>query len=519
MPVPIPSMQQLVRKNNQCLPPRAVVTQRRLAGSTQDLGRCMIFGVIGTDETPESKLAASFFDGRTVIRAEDLKGPRVYSTDLLPSNFGGSDDFLESASITARALKIKIITKGLVTLNSIYLVSPLAVKLMDDHPGLLEGDAILPAFRIGNSGLRDLVTSTEGHESVGIDSRHLDEHISKVEKSIKQVMPWDASGIGDKYRESLSNGLRNFSSPISKELAKRGLILRDVETLATEIESLDFNQSVNIHNYVANRSEIIREPLKKFATACYHIIGTGVVRCETGTDLNPLSGFKATDLVLTARDTHPELLSDEAVFLEAFMGFALDTIQSSALPTQIVDSLSFEMAHRISAALRAQGFQQKYDEVTYKYVTSLANKDPKEALEQLDEGAVASVASELANTFKSEILRELPGYETAIQEGARGDLYRAGTDIAHDVASAIPVLGTIVAVADVFTHAAEFAGTGSKARSVRTQQDALIQAQKQKAEKIQNAIYKLAAGNEKKTTLLDAVAMLSDVHGIAISRA
>jgi hypothetical protein len=125
----------------------------------------------------------------------------------------------------------------------------------------------------------------------------------------------------------------------------------------------------------------------------------------------------------------------------------------------------------------------------------------------------------LANTFKSEILRELPGYETAIQEGARGDLYRCGTDIAHDVASAIPGLGTVVAVADVFSHAIEFAGSGSKARSVRTQPETFTQAQKQKAEKIQNAVYKLAAGNEKKATLLDAVAMLSDVHGIAISRA
>jgi hypothetical protein len=140
-------------------------------------------------------------------------------------------------------------------------------------------------------------------------------------------------------------------------------------------------------------------------------------------------------------------------------------------------------------------------------------------LDQLDEGAIASVASELAKLFKDQIVQELPGYKTAIQQDARGELYQSGADIAHDVASALPVIGTIVAFADAASHATEFFETAKNARSVVEQQDAFAQAQRRKAERIQYTISNFAYSKDKKAKLLNAVAMLSDVHGIAIGRA
>ena len=55
---------------------------------------------------------SEFFKGRSIIEPQDLKGPRVYSTDLLPS-FYDPARVQESVVLAARALKIKIITKGL----------------------------------------------------------------------------------------------------------------------------------------------------------------------------------------------------------------------------------------------------------------------------------------------------------------------------------------------------------------------------------------------------------------------
>jgi hypothetical protein len=69
-----------------------------------------------------------------------------------------------------------------------------------------------------------------------------------------------------------------------------------------------------------------------------------------------MSKFKAADVVLTMRDASIGLLSEDAIFLEAFMGFALDTIHAMVAPAQIIDSMDFKMAHQLSEVLRTQGF-------------------------------------------------------------------------------------------------------------------------------------------------------------------
>src|SRR3546814_18429786 len=90
-------------------------------------------------------------DWSSDVCSSDL-GPRIYSTDLLPSHFNPEQPE-ESVELAARALKVKMITKGIVTLNSAYLVSPLGVLLMDKHPDLFSGEAIVPEFRTDQESL------------------------------------------------------------------------------------------------------------------------------------------------------------------------------------------------------------------------------------------------------------------------------------------------------------------------------------------------------------------------------
>src|SRR3546814_1466346 len=101
--------------------------------------------------------------------------------------------------------------------------------------------------------------------------------------------------------------------------------------------------------------------MHQFAATCYHLVGTGVVRCEAGTDLHPLSAFRAVDGMLAGRDSSAEQLSETAIFIDAFMGFALDSIHALAAPSQIIDSLVFATVYKPGDALRATGVQTKYD--------------------------------------------------------------------------------------------------------------------------------------------------------------
>jgi hypothetical protein len=138
-----------------------------------------------------------------------------------------------------------------------------------------------------------------------------------------------------------------------------------------------------------------------------------------------------------------------------FLGFALDTIQSAALPSQIVDSLSFATVHQLSNALRNQGFQAKYDGVIKEVLTLTTENDAQAALDRLDEEAVAAVARDLAAVFRKEILNELPNYKTQVQSNAKAKLYRSGADIARDAIGVIPGLNNVVAFTDAVNHAAK----------------------------------------------------------------
>src|SRR6516225_3574048 len=58
-----------------------------------------------------------------------------------------------------------------------------------------EGDAILPAFRVGKSSLEDVGSVTEAEfAAVGIDRHPLNDHIAALEGFIKVVMPWILRG-------------------------------------------------------------------------------------------------------------------------------------------------------------------------------------------------------------------------------------------------------------------------------------------------------------------------------------
>src|SRR3546814_18093066 len=114
-----------------------------------------------------------------------------------------------------------------------------------------------------------------------------------------------------------------------------GLAGEDVEKVAEGGAALELSNSVTVRSYIGGLTAAARDSMLQFAATCYHLVGTGVVRCEAGTDLHPLSAFRAVDGMLAGRDSSAEQLSETAIFIEAFMGFALDSIHAMAAPSQI----------------------------------------------------------------------------------------------------------------------------------------------------------------------------------------
>ena len=461
---------------------------------------------------------STFLESRKLISADQLKGPRVYSTDLLPTLYNASDP-KESVVETARALKIKILTKGVVTLNAAYLLSPLAIQLLDDYPDFLGGPSLLPAFRVDKNSLEDLAASVENVEAFGIDKHRYGEHLARLDKLITHVMPWELGNVAKQYQALLLRGLDNPNSTIRRSLLSDGIAEGDLARIRGDVSGLDFRDSINLRNYINKLPDPQRTLLRRFATASYHIVGTGVVNCETGTDLNPLSEFKAADVVLAGRDSRAEVLSDEAIFLGAFMGLALETIQAADIPSAIVDALDFKTVHQLSEALRQQGFQDKYDGLIRQYRSNAELTDTREALDRLDEGAVADVATELGKVFRDAIQAELPRYKTTTQKEARTAFYRASADLLKDFIGMVPVLSNIVSATDVAKDSVEAIEKANGLVDARDQGRAFAAAIRRRATEIQEAIKGLKVSEKKQTSLLDAVRTMCAVHSISIKPA
>ena len=462
----------------------------------------------------------SFFDDRTVVPAGTLRGPRVYSTDLLPELFD-TTNIDSSIQIAGRALKIKILSRGRVTLNGAYLVSPMAVLLLRAYPDLLDGEGILPAVLSDRNGLGDFVASTETYAAVRITEAQIADHVSLVEGKIKQVMPWEVAHVAEQFRARLIEGMSSDTSLIHRVLIATGTY--DEQRRAALIDAIgavNLDRSANLRELIATEVPgALQEPLQRFATACYHGIGTGVVQCETGADLSPLSHFRAADLILTDRDASIAQLSDDSIFLRYFLAKALATIQvRNTLPASLIDDISFGNVHKVSSALRETGFQDRYEVILESYANISATPDASAALEGLDDAAIVQASSELAKMFEEAIAKELPSYQTREFEIEKEEFLSSSSDVLLEGVNATPI-GNFVAVAKTIQSAAKAASTGVAAVKAKDHSKALASADKRRKEDIDEIIRGLGTSDSKKASLLEGIAALTDIQTVSNRRA
>jgi hypothetical protein len=453
---------------------------------------------------------------RSVTIPGSLRGPRVYSTDLFPSLFN-ADNVDSSLEIAARALKIKMLSRGLVTLNGAYLVSPMGLLLHERYPGLLQGAALLPAIMSDRDGLAGFVGNPADYAAVGIAESSIADRVAAIEQAIEQVMPWEVGPVQEQFRERLIVGLSSDNSLVDRQLGATGVYdaSRRAAVIA-EIGALDLKRSANLFNMIATEiPEALQEPLRRFATACYHSIGTGVVQCETGADLHPLSDFRAADMILTDRDASAERLSDEAVFLKYFMARALSTIGvKNVSPSTVIDGLAFDEVHKLTEALRGSGFQDRYEVILEIFGTAVSSPDPGQALENFDAASVTQATLELAKLFNDAIAEQVPFYRTREYDLQKGEFVKSGSDILLEGVNATPI-GNIVAIAKVAKNAVRGVRSGTDALAARDHDSALASADERRQQDIKEIVDKLGVSNSRRASLLEGIAAMVAIEQVA----
>lgn len=458
-----------------------------------------------------------FFDTRTIVRPGDLRGPRVYSTDLLPELFDVGD-VEASLRTTARALKIKMLTKGVVTLNGAYLVSPQGLLLRERYPDLLSTELIVPAVLSDRDGLAGFIPGDlSSYGAVGLREEQVADAVAGVETGIRRVMPWDVSMAAEGFRATLLDGLMDERSPVSARLSGTGVYDPEMRTALREaIRDVDLSRSENLRQRLGELPKPLRAIMLRYAASCYHLVGTSVVRCEAGADLSPLSHFRAADLVLASRDAGPEQLSEETIFLRYFLAEALAAIQVAyVFPSEFIDALSPDVVVRASAALREQGFQHDYETVLSEFAR---DGSPSEVLEGIDVDAVVDAGARLHRHFRDAIEGELSVYRTKEYDLNRDEFVRASTDVLMEGVSASPA-GNLIAVTNVVKGAVKAMGSFENMQRTSSHAVAVEAASARKKEEIERILSGLPLSSGSRARLLKGIAALADVRTVSTRRA
>lgn len=460
----------------------------------------------------------NFLSQRHLVPASTLTGPRVYSTDLHASNFRPEsvDDFVVT---TARALKAKMLTKGTVTVHMSHLLSPGGIHFLEAFPDALQCKALLPAFREDKESVGDYVKDhEEAYRAAGIDEAQVARIVSLLEGSFERVMPWQLGDVHARYRERVVAGLVDQGSTARRRLlAANGNNNAQINAIVKEIAAGDFSEDGSMRRYLSGTESNIRPLLRYYEQAVYHMVGTSVVNCESGTDLSPASTFSALAVAENDHSIAQPRISDADVFIRFFLGEAFEAMQSGATPVSVLDTMPFEYVDRINQRLSDARFHERYDEVVNTAIGKLAAASP-ESMEDFDGEAFAEMASAIHVEFVSEIEREVRDYNSVAYEEARAEAIGQTQNIGLSIAGSVPVLGSLVTVYQGVSDYRKFLGAAHRAGDLATPEGFQTLGTEKKKEILRQTIEKVKLSETSKTRLLDGAKLICDFNAAKVAR-
>ena len=128
---------------------------------------------------------------RTIRSADALTGPRIYSTDFHPSYFRSGPLNEDAGRALLRSLKIKLITRGTVTINGAHLIHPGAAQLLAQNEALLTHDLLLPAMRIDRQSFSEYAEDhVDDYRRLGWSDTQITSAARFVDDRVQQILPW-----------------------------------------------------------------------------------------------------------------------------------------------------------------------------------------------------------------------------------------------------------------------------------------------------------------------------------------
>jgi hypothetical protein len=278
--------------------------------------------------------------------------------------------------------------------------------------------------------------------------------------------------------------------------------------LLEDLKSTDLKEDRAIDPLIAGAPPEVAATISRFARACYHLVGTSVVNCETGLDAAALAEVRLADIAGEG------LLSDTNIFLNCCFEIAMQAINEVAFPMHVIDALPLETVAKARIRLQEQGFQKAYDEVIQTFLSGVERSSEIGLISAWDPARTVDLVKQLSDHFRAYFAEEVPDYRKAIQERRAGEAIRASAETVKNIGGAIPGVGELIAVVDVIKAGASAAVAANDAMAFRDHDAANAAARRERDQRMEYALEKLAPENKAKilTALRQLREISADLH-------
>lgn len=430
-----------------------------------------------------------------LLPANKLTGPRVYSTDFNPRALErGANELAIS-----RSLKIKLLTKGVVTINGGHLVTPAAFEFLQRNPALLGDGLLLPAIREDKGDFSAYVADNQSaYDAAGWTPARVEEAMAFLGESVKVALPWRVEQAQEQYRERLLWGLSSDRSIARQRLLKvEGMSELRLAKLIDQLSKVDLSEDSILDRLIADEPEAARAIISRFAEVAYHQVGTSVVNCETGLDVSELAWRRLAYLSDSELYGDAAILTDVNVFFRCCFETAMQAINEVALPAHVIDSLPFDVIGKMRIRLQEQGFQKAYDEVIATFIGRLSSPGI-DGLESWEPESTVVLVEKLAKHFREYFEQELKAYRKAVQEAKKEEAIRAGFATAKSATGMMPGIGEVLSVLDVLGTGMEAARAAGEAFALLDHNAADEAARAKRDTMVEQALKNLSPKNEAK---------------------
>jgi hypothetical protein len=455
-------------------------------------------------------------DSKKEVLANTLSGPRVYSTDFHPSHFPNPKLAEDQEAQIIRSLKAKFLTKGIVTINGGHLLNPPVVQLLREHEELLTDGLLLPARRVDKHSFGDyLEDHKDAIKAAGWTTADETAAASFVEDRVSLILPWRVEQALEAYRTRLLAGLEEPRSLVRTSLLKTaGFGQAELQRIIDKVAELDLNEDHSMARYIDGQPENLREILHRFSHACYHVVGTSVVNCETGTDLSALAEIRINDLTENAVNQRDEILSDINIFHRCCFATAMQAISDMAIPITFLDAIPIKRMRIIQDGLRDRGFQQKYDGIVKDFLSRIAAGNDPTSLSSWDTAKTVTLVEELSAHFKEHIGRELGHYKTEVEKKHEHGAIHSFAETVKSGLHLIPGISELIAGVEMIKSYVGFVGHARKAVAAREPGVAAEHAERERAREAEEFIKAIKPSNE--AVILEALGALRKIAATEI---